>query len=275
MHSLRVDTSEWISGALLIGDAGLGVLGSDIPSSGDNGAGYAYNDLSLPADADKEICGRITTWPSAGTLFAYEDTSFDFSGAPDGVYTFEYQLYVDGVAAGDPATVTLQVGAVTHAATGSLSAGSAQLVGDALRLRAHAVTGALSVAGAEIAGGAEVASGVVVHEASGTIIAGSGSVSGESARIGEVIHAAHGDLLGGNAQITGAALRARLHSVEGAIAASGASLTGASTRLSGEMTLTPADIAAIADAVWEHILAININNYRPGLTLAQFLALKD
>lgn len=107
--SFRVD-SAWIPGAFIVGDDGLGVLGSEIASSGDAGPGYAYNDLSLPADADKEICGRITTWPSAGTLYAYEDTSFTFTGAPDGVYTFQYQLYVDGVATGSPATVTLTVG---------------------------------------------------------------------------------------------------------------------------------------------------------------------
>lgn len=108
--SLRIDTTEWISGALLIGETGLGVLGQNIPSTGDNGPGYTYNDLSLPADNAKEICGRITSWPSAGTLFANEDTSFTFSGAPDGTYTFQYQLYVDGVATGSPATVTLTVG---------------------------------------------------------------------------------------------------------------------------------------------------------------------
>lgn len=107
--SFRVDDS-WIPGAFVVGDDGLGVLGSEIPGTGDAGSGYAYNDLSLPADANKEICGRITTWPSAGTLYAYEDTSFTFIGAPKGVYTFQYQLYVDGVATGSPTTVTMTVG---------------------------------------------------------------------------------------------------------------------------------------------------------------------
>jgi hypothetical protein len=108
--SLRIDTSEWISGALIIGETGLGVLDSAIPSAGDNGAGYAYNDLSLPADAGKEICGRITTWPTAGTLTVNEDTSFSFD-APDGAYTAQYQLYVDGVSTGSPQTISLIVGA--------------------------------------------------------------------------------------------------------------------------------------------------------------------
>jgi hypothetical protein len=108
--SLRIDSTEWISGALLIGETGLGVLGSAIASTGDSGAGYAYNDLSLPADNAKEICGRITSWPMSGSLVAYEDTSFIFTGG-DGSYSFTYQLYVDGVATGLPVTVSLFIGA--------------------------------------------------------------------------------------------------------------------------------------------------------------------
>ena len=108
--SLRVSASSLITGALVCGNRGLGVLGSAVPGSGDAGPGYLYNDLSLPADASKEVCGRITTWPSAGSLYAYEDSSFDFSGAPDGNYTFQYQLYVDGAATGSPATVTMYIG---------------------------------------------------------------------------------------------------------------------------------------------------------------------
>lgn len=104
-------------GQRVCGTPKSGVLGSLIPSTGDNGAGYTYNDLSLPADNTKEICGRITSWPSAGTLTAYEDTSFEFSGAPDGVYSFQYQLYVDGVAVGPPASVGLTVGYIAASAT--------------------------------------------------------------------------------------------------------------------------------------------------------------
>lgn len=115
--SIICDTSEWIPGCILIGDTGFGVLGSEIASTGDAGAGYLFNDLSLPADANKEICGQITTWPSAGTLYAYEDSSFEFYGAPDGTYLFQYQLYVDGVATGPVTNVTLNVGSNPSAFT--------------------------------------------------------------------------------------------------------------------------------------------------------------
>lgn len=145
--SLRISTTEPIAGSLLIGDTGHGVLGSQIASSGTNGPGYVYNDLSLPADANKEICGRITTWPSAGTLVAYEDTSFVFSGAPDGTYSFQYQLYIDGVATGSPATVSLQVGAVaaiTSAAAWTEQPESVSAVG--------AIAGARTVSAAWVEG---------------------------------------------------------------------------------------------------------------------------
>ena len=128
--SIRVDTASWIPGAIVVGNRGLGVLAEDIPSEGDNGASFLYNDISLPSDSGKEICGRVTTWPSAGALYAYEDGSFEFSGAPDGNFAFQYQLYVDGAASGT-GTVSLQVGdstidfsVTTDAAAFSGSAGS-------------------------------------------------------------------------------------------------------------------------------------------------------
>ena len=105
--SLRIDTTEWLVGALLIGNTGAGVLAENISAAGDSGPGYAYNDLSLPADVGKEICGRITTWPTLGVLTAYENTSFVYVGATD---SFAYQLYVGGVATGPVTAVTLQVG---------------------------------------------------------------------------------------------------------------------------------------------------------------------
>ena len=132
--SIRVDTASWIPGTIVCGNRGLGVLADDIPSEGDNGASYLYNDITLPADSGKEICGRITTWPSTGALYAYEDGSFEFSGAPDGQYSFDYTLYVDGAASGT-GTVSLQVGdstvdfsVTTDAAVFSGSAGSGAAV---------------------------------------------------------------------------------------------------------------------------------------------------
>lgn len=91
-----------------------GVKGQLIPSIGTNGPAYTYNDLTLPDDNDKEIRGFILTFPEDGNLVAYEDTSFSFTSANDGTYYFQYQLYEDGLAIGEPATVTLQVGTASN-----------------------------------------------------------------------------------------------------------------------------------------------------------------
>ena len=208
--SQRFD-SALISGAHLYGGAGLGVLGSLIPSSGDNGAGYTYNDLSLPADNGKEICGRITTWPVSGTLTAYEDTSFEFT-APDGAHSFAYQLYVDGVATGSPETVSLYVGSVP--VTISASLGAAVASGFSAGVSASTIIAAsLGVAtasgfAAEISAGGEVvvtgsvgsavASGLAASIYSAFVLlanTGNASASGKTAvisAIGQTIRAPSG-----------------------------------------------------------------------------------
>jgi hypothetical protein len=107
--SLRIDTTEWISGALLIGETGGGVIAQNLAVTGDNGTGYLYDDVALPADNGKEICGRITTWPVGLTLYAYEDGSV-IASAVDGIYTAQYQLYVDYVATGSPVNLTFTFG---------------------------------------------------------------------------------------------------------------------------------------------------------------------
>ena len=105
--SIRIDTNPLIAGAAVVGTPGLGVRAETIPSSGDNGPSILYNDIALPADAGKEIRAQVTTWPSGGALDIGEDGGFTYTG-PSG--SFRYQLYVDGVAVGAPATVTLNVG---------------------------------------------------------------------------------------------------------------------------------------------------------------------
>jgi hypothetical protein len=225
--SLRIDTAEWISGALIIGDVGLGALGSEIPSSGESGAGYAYNDLSLPADANKEICGRITTWPSAGTLFAYEDTSFEFSGAPNGIYTFQYQLYVDGVAVGSPTTVTLTVGATSHVASGTFAAGAAVLSGAAAKsgIVVHAASGAFAAGSATISG---ISAHIAIHDASGSLVSGVATISGSAAI--RVTHDADGSLLAGQASLSSVASIALIHDASGTLTAGYSSISAVASR---------------------------------------------
>lgn len=165
--SLRVDTTPLITGSLVVGDTGHGVFGSQIPSSGDNGAGLAYASLTLPADADKEIRAHITVWPTSGTLFVYEDTSFTFVG-PDGTHTFEWQLYVDGVATGSPEMVTVVVGEADSANLNIHNSSHAHsstglVLGSLVGLMIHSCSHALTSTNLSIASGLELVISNSVH----------------------------------------------------------------------------------------------------------------
>jgi hypothetical protein len=224
--SLRIDTSEWISGALVIGDVGGGVLAEDIPSTGDDGPPYAYNDLSLPADNGKEICGRITTWPSAGTLYAYEDTSFTFIGAPDGTYTFQYQLYADYVAIGSPTTATLTVGATSAIAPGAtLTATSSLTPGSASGASAGTASGATLTGTASMTAG--TATGQVNATASGATLTATSSLSAGAAE-GTAPGVAAGATLTATSSIVGGSATGQQSAT-----ASGATLTGLATLIAG------------------------------------------
>lgn len=100
--SYRFD-SPLISNAYHFGNRGLGLKGSEIASAGTHGAGYIYDDLVLPADANKEYSGFVETPPGVGTFFAYEDSSFTYVGPSA---SFVYRLREDGV---DKGTATVQL----------------------------------------------------------------------------------------------------------------------------------------------------------------------
>lgn len=90
------------------GRGGLGVLGSEVPDTGTDGASPIHSGLSLPAEANNEFRIVVTTTPTLGDLFVYEDTSFSFTG-PDGIHVWTYAAYKDGVLYGT-GTVTLVIG---------------------------------------------------------------------------------------------------------------------------------------------------------------------
>jgi hypothetical protein len=98
--SLRIDTAEPIPGALLIGDVGLGVQGSAIPSSGTHGPAFAYDSVVLQAGyGAQEYRGTLTSVPSGVTIVAAEDTSFTATG-PAGSHTIAWSLFKDGALVG-------------------------------------------------------------------------------------------------------------------------------------------------------------------------------
>lgn len=107
--SFRIASSPLLSGAFAVSPyAGLGVLGSAIPTSGDNGPSPLLNDGIV---ATSEYAWELVTPPSAGVLTLYPDGSFVWNavGVADGIYSFEYRLYEDGADSGT-GTVYLSFG---------------------------------------------------------------------------------------------------------------------------------------------------------------------
>jgi hypothetical protein len=94
------DMNQSFSGKRLLTTPQVGVIATSIPSTGTDGPPYAYNDLVFPADNNKLVRGFITSFPSQGTMIAEDDTSFTFSGAPNGSYQFTYQLFLDDISQG-------------------------------------------------------------------------------------------------------------------------------------------------------------------------------
>lgn len=96
MTSVRVDAVPLIPGCVIVGNTGLGILGSQIPTTGPDGLPpFGLIDLD-PADSTNEIRWEILTWPAAGTLVPDENSSFLFTGAPPGTYSFYVRGYVNG-----------------------------------------------------------------------------------------------------------------------------------------------------------------------------------
>ena len=105
--SIRVDSSPLIAGAVVVGDPGRGVLAEQVPSTGEHGPGIASTWLG-PAEAGREVRVLVTQWPEVGSLFVWEDTSFEYNGPGGTAYA---QLYVEGQPVGTPQPVTMVVGA--------------------------------------------------------------------------------------------------------------------------------------------------------------------
>lgn len=120
------DSTELISGSWLTSVyPGHGILGSAVSNTGDNGGSPVYNDLSLPADANKEYRWAVTVPPGSGTLAVFEDLTFEFDPPSNGVYTFTYQLWEDGVSQGT-AVVTMTSGtAITISDVGGIPSAEA------------------------------------------------------------------------------------------------------------------------------------------------------
>lgn len=104
-------------GRRILGTPAVGLLASQIiteTATGDSGPGLLYDEALV--NAGKQLRVRVTSLPSAGTLFVHENGAVDFSGAPDGVYTAGYAVDADNVQISTD-TATFTVGAVNASAT--------------------------------------------------------------------------------------------------------------------------------------------------------------
>jgi hypothetical protein len=110
--SLRIDLQEPIAGALVIGDTGLGVAGSEVPAQGTHGPGFAFGSVALqPGFGSKEYRAELGPLPLGLVLRAYENSAF-VAQAPDGSYVVPWTLYEDGAVVGST-TFTLTFGATS------------------------------------------------------------------------------------------------------------------------------------------------------------------
>lgn len=171
--TVRMDSEDLIPGCVVLGNRGLGVLGSAVPTTGPDGPPPLFNDLVLPADANSEVRGVIESWPTDGTLIVSEDSSFSLIGAPDGRYDISYRLYVDGIDQG-VAGIAFEVGGgiadgVALTGTSTLVAGTAlaasQAPGESATgtstLQAGAAQGAGQAPGATLTGDSSLTAGDV------------------------------------------------------------------------------------------------------------------
>lgn len=108
------------AGSYHYGVGGLGVLGSEIPSSGEHGPGYMYPSLSLPGDAGKEYYGVLGAIP-AGLTISVDEYSRVTASANDGSYVVPFALYENGQLLGS-SSFTLNFGPGSGAAVVNLSA---------------------------------------------------------------------------------------------------------------------------------------------------------
>ena len=101
-----------ISGKTVFGVNNLGVLGSEVPSTGTHGPSAIYSELTLPGDNSTEVRFLITSTPGGSTVVMDEDGGFTASGLTDGTYSLVGNFYKRGVLQGS-VSHTFTIGAVS------------------------------------------------------------------------------------------------------------------------------------------------------------------
>ena len=182
-------------GRRILGVPQVGIEAATITSqtaTGDNGPGLLYDESINPVNAGKQLRLVVTSPPSAGVFFAYENGSFDFSGAPDGSYSIGYNVLADNALIGSD-TATVVVGAVSATAPGvtltgtsSISAGTAT----------GGVSGDATAPGVTLSGTSSISAGSATGNqdatAPGATLTGSSSITAGAASNGSYTRAPSG-----------------------------------------------------------------------------------
>ena len=225
--------------------AGFGILGADIPATGDNGGSPVLNDSINPTS---EYHWRVETPPSAGVLTIYPDLTFEWdgTGVPDGSYPWVYRLFEDGADAGT-ATVSQTVG------SGGISADlAATEAGDTL-VSAVTVDVDSSLSSADsadtLSAEATTVSGIVATlfvTESGDELAAQSDVA---------ISSALSSAEAGDAVVSSVAI---LVTSDASLPEIGDTLTATAANVTPSvLTLSEAAIMAIAEAVWARVLPLS------------------
>lgn len=111
---MRRNLNQSYQGRRVLDLASTGVLGSDVPSTGLDGASYLYDDVVFNSLQSSEVRGRIlTTNLPVGSWFAWNDGRFQTNpGIPNGSYTAEYELFVFGTKQVSTGVIAIQIGAL-------------------------------------------------------------------------------------------------------------------------------------------------------------------
>ena len=95
--TVRVDSAPLISGAVVFGTAGHGVLGSAVPTTGDDGGSLIDLYLTRPYDNDVEVRWRVTGVSAGVTIRSDENGAATVTVPSDGTHWIDYEIYKAGV----------------------------------------------------------------------------------------------------------------------------------------------------------------------------------
>ena len=87
----RFSNQSIVPSKFVFGVGNFGVLFDIVPTTGENGASILLNDGGVSGDYVRAL---VTRWPTNGSLFVYEDGSFEYTGTAD---SFDYTDYINGV----------------------------------------------------------------------------------------------------------------------------------------------------------------------------------